>query len=204
MFGEHDYIDKRWMYEESIRMPFFVRYPKKIKPGSRTDAIINNADFAPTMIELASGATPEYMQGKSFKSILETGIEPDDWQKGTYYRYWMHLAHKHQNPAQFGICTKDYKLIFYRKCWADADNPDLEWDKTDWGIDYANHTPAAWEFYDLKKDPNKMNNEYNNLEYKDIISDLKTQPIRMSENLNETDAKYLHVQKVIDKRWNDY
>jgi len=53
MLGEHDYIDKRWMYEESLRMPFLVRYPGTIKAGTKTDAIINNTDFAPTIIELA-------------------------------------------------------------------------------------------------------------------------------------------------------
>ena len=72
MLGEHDYIDKRWMYEESMRMPFLVRYPKTIKAGTRTNAIINNTDFAPTIIDLAGGKTPEYMQGSSFKEVLET------------------------------------------------------------------------------------------------------------------------------------
>ena len=59
--GEHDYFDKRWMYEEGMRMPFFVRYPESIKPGSRSDLLINNTDFAPTLIELAGGEVPEYM-----------------------------------------------------------------------------------------------------------------------------------------------
>ena len=113
MLGEHDYIDKRWMYEESLRMPFLVRYPQKIQAGTRTEAIINNTDFAPTIIELAGGVVPSAMQGSSFKSILETGIEPEGWQQETYYRYWMHMAHKHNNPAHFGIRTKDYKLIFF-------------------------------------------------------------------------------------------
>lgn len=124
MLGEHDYIDKRWMYDESMRMPFFVRYPKKIKAGSRTDAIINNTDFAPTLIEMAGGSVPDYMQGHSFKTILETGEEPEDWQQSTYYRYWMHLAHRHQNPAHFGVRTKDHKLIFYYgKFYVDTDDP---------------------------------------------------------------------------------
>ena len=111
MLGEHDYIDKRWMYEESMRMPFLVRYPKMIEAGSRTDAIINNADFAPTLIDLAGGSVPDYMQGESFKAVLETG-EAKGWKQDTYYRYWMHMAHRHSNPA-FGIRTKDYKLIFF-------------------------------------------------------------------------------------------
>jgi len=204
MLGEHDYIDKRWMYDESMRMPFFVRYPEKIKAGSRTDAIINNTDFAPTIIELAGGTTPEYMQGKSFKTILETGTEPANWQKATYYRYWMHLAHKHQNPAHFGIRTKDYKLIFfYGKYYVDTDNPNNEWDTKNWGNDFATTTPAAWEFYDLTKDPKEMNNAYKEPTYSETIADLKKQLIQMREDLNETDVNYPHIQRVIDEHWND-
>nr|WP_281503812.1 sulfatase [Arenibacter sp. F26102] len=204
MLGEHDYIDKRWMYDESMRMPFFVRYPKSIEAGTRTEAIINNTDFAPTLIEMAGGKTPDYMQGHSFKTILETGKEPDNWQKSTYYRYWMHMAHRHQNPAHFGIRTKDYKLIFfYGKYWVDTDDPTASWNKESWGNDFANHTPPAWEFYDLKKDPKEMNNAYGESAYKDVIADLKQQLVKQREDLNETDANYPHIQKVIDTHWND-
>ena len=205
MLGEHDYIDKRWMYEESMRMPFFVRYPEKIKAGIRTDAIINNTDFAPTLIEMAGGIPPEQMQGHSFKSILETGNEPKDWQQSTYYRYWMHMAHAHANPAHFGIRTKEYKLIFfYGKYWVDTDNPDAVWNKKSWGNRFTFHTPAAWEFYDLSIDPKEMNNAYNNSKYKEIIADLKLQLLKKRKELNEEDGeKYPHIQKIIDKHWND-
>ncbi|MFD2587362.1 sulfatase [Croceitalea marina] len=204
MLGEHDYIDKRWMYEESMRMPFFIRCPKKIKSGIRTDAIINNTDFAPTLIELAGGKTPDYMQGKSFKTILETGQEPENWQKSTYYRYWMHLAHRHQNPAHFGLRTKDYKLIFYYgKYWVDTDNPNAIWNEKSWGNDFTKHTPPAWEFYDLKKDPKEMNNAYNDPTHASIIKNLKKELKTQREHLNETDKNYPHIQKVIDEHWND-
>ena len=205
MLGEHDYIDKRWMYEEALRMPFFVRYPEKIKPGTRTDAIINNTDFAPTLIEMAGGTPPEQMQGHSFKHILETGQEPEGWQQSTYYRYWMHMAHAHANPAHFGIRTKQYKLIFfYGKYWVDTDNPDAEWNKASWGNRFDLHTPAAWEFYDLSKDPTESNNAYNDPAYKDVIANLKEQLIAKRKELNEEDGdKYPHIQKVIDEHWND-
>jgi len=205
MLGEHDYIDKRWMYDESLRMPFFVRYPEKMKAGMRTDAIINNTDFAPTLIELAGGDVPEYMQGNSFKEILETGEEPEDWQQDTYYRYWMHMAHAHANPAHFGIRTKRYKLIFYYgKYWVDTDDPKAEWNKESWGNRFTFHTPPAWEFYDLEKDPNEMNNAYKDPEYKDIIKTLKQQLKDKRVALNEDDnAKYPHIQKIIDNHWNN-
>lgn len=204
MLGEHDFIDKRWMYDESMRMPFFVRYPKTIKAGTRTDAIINNTDFAPTMIDLAGGEIPDYMQGKSFEEILKTGEEPDDWQDATYYRYWMHLAHKHQNPAHFGIRTKNHKLIFfYGRYWVDTDDPNATWNKDSWGNDFTTHTPVAWEFYDLKKDPKEMNNAYDDPAYKETITDLKEQLVALREELNETDENYPHIQKVIDEHWED-
>lgn len=203
MLGEHDYIDKRWMYEESMRMPFLVRYPKMIKAGTRTDAIINNTDFAPTMIALAGGQTPSYMQGSSFKSILETGQEPEGWQQETYYRYWMHMAHKHNNPAHFGIRTQNYKLIFfygrdYKKrtgeaqAWANnpASMSDFE-------------TPPAWEFYDLSKDPEEMDNKYGQAEYANIIKDLKQQLESLREKVGEDDSDFPEIEKVVREHWND-
>ncbi|GGZ87743.1 acetylglucosamine-6-sulfatase [Algibacter mikhailovii] len=205
MLGEHDYIDKRWMYEESMRMPFFVRYPEKIKPGTRTDALINNADFAPTLIDLGGGKAPELMQGHSFKQILETGKEPDNWQQSTYYRYWMHMAHAHANPAHFGIRTKRYKLIFYYgKYWVDTDNPQAEWNTKSWGNRFTMHTPVAWEFYDLTKDPKEMNNAYNDVQYKAVINDLKNQLQAKRAALHEDDGdKFAHIQEIIDNHWND-
>ncbi|MFY0687400.1 MAG: sulfatase [Cyclobacteriaceae bacterium] len=202
MLGEHDYVDKRWMYEESHRMPFFVRYPKSIAAGSRTDAMINNVDFAPTLLSLAGGTTPDYMQGNSFQTILETGNEPADWPQSTYYRYWMHMAHRHANPAHFGIRTKEHKLIFfYGKYWVDTDDPNANWNKDSWGNRFTYHTPPGWEFYDLTKDPKEMDNRYDDPAYATIISDLKDQLKTQRVALNETDDDYPHIQAVIDEYW---
>ncbi|WP_066631579.1 sulfatase family protein [Labilibacter marinus] len=202
MLGEHDYIDKRWMYEESMRMPFIVRYPESVKAGIRTDAIINNTDFAPTMLELAGGQVPEYMQGKSFKSILETGQEPEDWRDATYYRYWMHMAHRHANPAHFGVRTKDYKLIFfYGKYWVDTDDPNADWNKKSWGNDFTRHTPPAWELYDLKKDPKEMNNVYDDPAYAEVKVMLKEKLKNLRTEVGDTDENYAHIKKVVDEYW---
>ena len=202
MLGEHYYIDKRWMYEESMRMPFYVRYPENIKAGGRIDAIINNTDFAPTIIELAGGTVPAYMQGRSFRRILETGVEPEDWPQETYYRYWMHMAHRHANPAHFGIRTKDYKLIFfYGRYWVDTDDPDAVWNQKSWGNDFARHTPVAWEFYDLRQDPEELNNQYQNPDYAETIDDLKRRLLELRKELDETDERYPHIQQAIDHYW---
>jgi len=206
MLGEHDYIDKRWMYEESMRMPFLVRYPDMIEAGTRTDAIINNTDFAPTLLELAGGDKPDYMQGNSFREILETGKEPEGWQDATYYRYWMHMAHAHANPAHFGVRTKDYKLIFYYGCdyikrFKDSDWPDnksLPF-TTKRPLEYW--TPPAWELYDLKNDPFEMNNLYGQAGYETITASLKGRLKELRKDLNETDEDYPHIQRIIDQYW---
>jgi len=184
--GEHDYIDKRWGYEEGMRMPFIVRYPKTIKAGSRTDAIVENVDYAPTMLEFAGVPTPSYMQGKSFKSILETGVEPADSKKAAYYHYWMHMKH-HANPGHIGIRTKRYKLLFF---YGAAEKSDTA------------ATPPAWELYDLQRDPKEMNNLYDNPEYAGVIAELKTQLKDMRAKNGEDDPKFA-CNKVIEDFW-DY
>lgn len=194
--GEHDYIDKRWMYEEAMRMPLLMRYPPKIKAGTRTDAIVNNVDFAPTLIELCGGKKPAYMQGDSFAWITDGSNEPKGWKQHTYYRYWMHMAHGHNNPAHFGIRTHDYKLIFF------------------YGTDYRDRkvkprnarafqfnkmlTPAGWELYDLRKDPQELNNVYGRPEYARVTEELKALLKQERERLNETDLNYPKIQAIIE------
>ena len=183
--GEKDYADKRWMYEQSMRMPLIIRYPKTIKAATTSGAMINNTDFAPTILDFAGASTPDYMHGCSFRSILETGQEPADWKQATYYRYWLHMK-AHFNPAHFGIRTKSHKLIFF-------------YGSNEKG-NYLN-TPPAWEFYDLEKDPNEMNNLYENPEYRGLIADLKIQLKQLREEYNETDKDNPLIQSIIDKHW---
>ncbi len=205
MLGEHDYIDKRWMYEESMRMPFLVRYPKMISGGTRTDAIINNTDFAPTIIELGGGNVPDYMQGKSFREVLSTGKEPKDWRKATYYRYWMHMAHAHANPAHFGVRSKEYKLIFFYGCDYMKRKKESNWphEKVPFSvkIPFEYFTPPGWELYDLVNDPFEMNNLYGKQGYEDITADLKKTLSSLRSTFRETDENYPHIQSIIDEYW---
>jgi arylsulfatase A-like enzyme len=201
MLGEHDYIDKRWMYEESMRMPFIVRYPKLIKADSRCDLLINNTDFAPTLLELAGATSPDYMQGRSFARALQGEMIPD-WRTATYYRYWMHLMH-HDNPAHFGIRTQDFKLIFFYGLpvsMGDLGKPSMPWKKNSYRIE---PTPPAWELYDLRKDPQEMHNVYTDPAYREVAAKLKQQLRQTREELSETDEKYPHLQEVIREHWND-
>ena len=92
--GDHGWYDKRFMYEESLRMPFLIRYPRAIAASSVSADMILNVDFAPTFLDYAGVAIPDSFQGRSMRPVLE-GQTPDDWQTALYYRYWMHLAHHH-------------------------------------------------------------------------------------------------------------
>jgi uncharacterized sulfatase len=201
MLGEHDLIDKRWMYEEAMRMPFIVHYPKMIEENRVTELLINNTDYAPTMIELAGGKTPDYMQGKSFINTLQ-GKAEQDWRTSTYYRYWMHIIH-HYVPAHFGIRTQEYKLMFFygKHYLPESEFANYYWSKGYEGIE--RETPHTWEFYDLKNDPQELHNRYNDPRYKEIIDELKTELKTKREDLNETDKNYPEIQAIVEKYWND-
>jgi uncharacterized sulfatase len=202
MLGEHDFIDKRWMYEESSRMPLIIRYPEMVTPGSRNDWLINNTDLAPTILELAGIETPAYMQGKSFVPAMKGESEPDDWRDGTYYRYWMHMAHRMGNPAHFGIRTKKYKLIFYYG----VDYTNVHKDEEVTGKDgnrFWNNTPPGWELYDLSKDPDEMFNQYSNPEYQDVIADLKQLLEEKRKEIGDTDEAFPRIRETVELNWDE-
>ena len=200
MLGEHDLMDKRWMYDESMRMPFIMHYPGLIPKGDQSDLLINNTDFAPTLIELAGGEVPENMQGRSFAQVLY-GKPPSDWRRETYYRYWMHLVH-HDVPAHFGIRTPDYKLIYYYSEHYDSTKygtPTMWWKDTSFTIE---STPKAWELYDLSKDPQEVHNRFHDPDYAPVIKDLKTKLMAQREELHETDRNFPRLEKTIKTYWN--
>ena len=145
--GDHGFFDKRFIYEESLRMPFMVKYPERIKAGSVNEDIITNIDFAPTLLELAGITTTQKMQGTSFVPVLE-GNTPKDWQDAMYYHYYEFPFWHHVQP-HYGIRTQKYTLAHFY-----------------YNID-------VWELYDLEKDPNQMNNIYNNTNYASTITELK-------------------------------
>ena len=183
--GEHDLVGKRWMYDEAMRMPFIVHWPDGVEAGTTNDWLINNTDFAPTILELAGVGTPGYMQGRSFAGALRGEGQPKDWRTATYYRYWMHEAHIGKVAAHFGIRTTEYKLFFI------------------YGSERGGkqRTPVGWELYDLTKDPNEMQNIYADPAYAEVVEDLKQQLLDLREKLNETDANYPEIQKIVESHW---
>jgi arylsulfatase A-like enzyme len=169
--GDHGWYDKRFMYEESLRMPFVIRYPGKIAAGSVNQDIILNADFAQTFLDYAGIEEHSSMQGRSFRPLLE-GSTPADWRNGMYYRYWMHKAH-HNVYAHYGIRTLEYKLIYY---YNDALGQEGAVDET--------YDPE-WELFDLRKDPRELCNVYDDPEYASVVKELTAELHRLQAEVGD-------------------
>lgn len=160
--GDHGWYDKRFMYEESLRMPFLVRYPKEIPAGSESEKMVINADFAPTLLDYAGIPTPDDMQGQSFRKVLQEAEEPD-WRKSMDYHYFEYPDVDHMVARHYGVRTDQYKLIHY-------------YFPTD-----------EWELFDLQKDPLEMRSVYNSPDYATTVADLKQQLQQHRERLGDTD-----------------
>ena len=169
--GDHGWYDKRFMYEESLRMPFVMRYPREIEAGSINDDMILNLDFAQTFLDCTNVDQTDEMQGRSFRPLMN-GKTIEDWRTSMYYRYWMHLAHHHVY-AHYGLRTHDHKLIYY---YADglgtpgsADDP----------------KPPEWELFDLKKDPHEINSVYDNPDYSEIQAQLTSELYQLQSQFGD-------------------
>ena len=154
--GEHGMYDKRFMYEEGLRMPFLVRWPGEVVGGSVSDGMILNVDFAPTILETIGEPSLPGTQGKSFLSLLK-GTLPSDWRESMYYRYY--YSHFETEP-HVGVRTYDHKLIHY--------------DRID-----------QWELYDIEKDRAEMNNLYNHPDYQSVVESLKNELQRLQVQLED-------------------
>ncbi len=159
--GEHGWYDKRFMYEESLRMPFVVRYPREIAASSADDHIILNTDFAATLLDYAGVEPHPDMQSESFRHIL-AGEEPAEWREIMYYRYYR----SHFNtPSHWGVRTKQYKYIYY--------NMSME-----------------HELYDLGNDAREIKNVYRDPEYREIARHLRGEVTRLQQELGDTDDSF--------------
>jgi len=158
--GEHGLFDKRFMYEESLRMPFLVRWPGVIKPGTHSDAMALNVDFAPTFLEAAGLPVPPEMQGRSLVPVLR-GQVPRDWRTSMYYRYY-HDPGDHNTRAHYGVRTRTHKLVYY-------------WKKD------------QWELFDLVHDPSEMNNLYGQPGQDELTKTLKAELARLKAAVKDDD-----------------
>jgi arylsulfatase A-like enzyme len=153
--GEHGWFDKRWMYEESLHTPLIVRWPDVTSPGSSSDALVSNVDFAETFLDIANAEIPAGMQGRSLTPLLR-GETPTDWRKTHYYHYYE--AGGHGVPLHYGVTDGRFKLIRF---------PDKKLD--------------TWEFYDLKNDPMEMTSRYGDPNYAQTIDQSKQELRRLRQ-----------------------
>lgn len=169
--GDHGWYDKRFMYEESIRIPFLMRFPRSVQAGITSEHIALNVDFAPTILDYAGLPAPADMQGRSLRPLAD-GRPPSDWRTSMYYRYWMHLTH-FNIPAHYGIRTERHKLIYYYGESLGSAG----------AIDEP--TPPEWELFDLEADPQEMNNIYHDPDSADLVAELKSELMRLQSRLGD-------------------
>ncbi|MCU7548837.1 sulfatase [Chitinophagaceae bacterium LB-8] len=138
--GEHGWFDKRFMYEESFRTPLIVKWPGVTNKKVTTSSMVQNLDFAETILDMAGLPIPADMQGKSFVPLLK-GKQKGNVHDALYYHFYENQEHK--VAKHIGVRTDRYKLIYF----------------------YENN---EWELYDLQKDKGEMNNVYNDPSYSKV------------------------------------
>lgn len=151
--GEHGWYDKRWMFEESFRMPFLVRWPGVIKPGSSSNTLIQNIDFAPTFLDLCGVTIPSDMQGSSLIPVFKaSGAEPPNWRDALYYRYYGEATH--HVAAHDGVSTGRYKIMWIPKT-------------------------KEYQLFDLEKDPQEMKSFHTDANYATVLEEMKQKLIEL-------------------------
>jgi arylsulfatase A-like enzyme len=154
--GDHGWFDKRFMYEESYRMPFLVRWPGVIKPGSRCTELTSNLDFGETFLDIAGVDIPSDMQGVSLKPLFDGTAQPN-WRKSLYYHYYEFYEERrsaHMVRRHYGVRTPQHKLIHF------------------YNLD-------EWELFDLNKDPREMTSRYDDPAYAGVVKELKAELKRL-------------------------
>jgi arylsulfatase A-like enzyme len=170
--GEHGWYDKRFIYNESFKTPLLVRWPAVIQPGSKNDEMVQNLDFAQTFLEAANVPVPSDMQGESLLPLLKG--DSAKWTRDAVYYHYYEYPSVHMVKRHYGIVTKEYKLVHF---YYDVDE---------------------WELYDRIKDPEEMQNVYNDPDYAEIAAQLK---IKLSElrkkykDSDESDQRFIDVYK---------
>ncbi len=156
--GEHGWFDKRWIYEESLHMPFIIRWPGVVKPSTRFAEFIQNIDYAPTFVEIAGGKPQAGLHGKSFVPVLK-GETPADWRSSVYYHYY---DPGHNVPVQYGVRTDHFTLAHYPKT-------------------------NEWELFDMAKDPQQLRSVFSDPDYATKVTELKTELTRLRAQYNDTE-----------------
>ncbi len=182
--GDHGWFDKRLMFEESLRMPLLISYPRQLDAGRTFAGIVTNVDMAPTILAAAGIEPHPRMQGRSFWPDITTSTDGDgdgdggpppvrEPVEGFYYRYWENDDVIHKAPAHYGYRTDRHKLIYYY-------NDGL-------GLPFTGpfSYPPDWELYDLVADPDEVNNVYHDPAYARVREELKAAMWREQSRLGD-------------------
>lgn len=172
--GEHGWFDKRFIYEESFRTPLLIRWPGVVNPGSKENEMVQNLDFAQTLLEAAKIEHDSDMQGESLMPLLKG--EKSNWNRDAVYYHYYEYPSVHMVKRHYGIVTKEFKLIHF---YYDVDE---------------------WELYDRINDPQEMNNVYGNPEYGETVTKLKGQLSNLRKKYKDSTALD---QKFIDMYLNE-
>jgi arylsulfatase A-like enzyme len=156
--GENGWFDKRFMYDQSMQIPLLVKWPGKIKAGSVNNNLVQNIDFAPTFLDAAGEKIPEWMQGLSLKKTFlnSTTTLP---RKTLYYHFYEYHA-DHTVLPHLGVRNDRYKLIYF-------------------------YTVNEWELYDLKKDPDELQNVYADKNYQKILETMKQELLKARKGYDD-------------------
>ena len=176
--GEHTFLDKRLAYENSMRVPMLIRYPKLIKENTEIKEQCLNIDIAPTILNLAGIKKPDYMQGESMVKLLK-GEKEKDWREAILFEYYVDSYWPYAGPNQIAVRTEKYKLI---DAFLDND------------ID---------ELYDLKKDPGEMNNLINIKAYDEIEQELRNEAINLKKQYKYNPNRDWWLKKVMKSKRNN-
>lgn len=175
--GEHGWYDKRWMFEESLLMPFLIRWPGVINPGTQSTALIQNIDYGPTFLEMAGTNVPEEMQGRSMVSMLHNQGQPSaTWRDAIYYAYYENAA-VHNVPVHDGVRTDRYKLMFFPRS-------------------------REWNLFDLVTDPHEMHSVHADPQYAEILRGMQ-QRYRDLRQLYEVNSATIPATRGDETRWRE-
>lgn len=159
--GQNGWFDKRWMYDISMRSPLLARWPGHIKPGSKTNTMVQNIDYAPTILDVAGTQIPPNMQGLSLRPVLENPAKTLP-RNSLYYHFYEYKA-DHTVLQHVGVRTDRYKLLYF-------------------------YTVNEWQLFDLQKDPAELTNLVNDQQYQGILADMKKELLRLRNQYDDHEA----------------
>ena len=158
--GEHGWFDKRFIYDESFKTPLLIRWPGHTVAGSSSNEMVQNLDFAQTLLDLAGVEAPSDMQGESIVPLLTGDL--DKWEReAVYYHYYEYPA-VHMVKRHYGIVSPEYKLVHFY------------------------HDVDEWELYDRRRDPQEMRNVYHDESYQAIVDSLDRKLVAMRKNYGDS------------------